>query len=155
MGTNNISIVRDFIEEIWNKGNVAMLDRLVSERCSFEAPITGEMRGRDAIRDRVQQFRSAFPDLVVTIEDVQATDDRVVTRWVARATHKGPFMGISPTNRRGEVRGISTDRIVDGRLVEHHEVFDTLALFQVIGAVPALDRLLKNDGQRAAAPPPR
>lgn len=154
MTTNHVSVVRSFIEEVYNRGNFAMIDQLVSDRYVHDGPLGGELRGRAALREHVQRYRSAFPDLHCTIEEVQGEGDRVVTRWVARGTHKAPFLGISPTNRRGEIRGISTDRIEDGKLVEHHEVFDTLALFQVLGAVPPLDRMIKaTDGSRAAPPP--
>ena len=154
--TNNIAIVRSFIDDVYNAGQMDRLNELVGDRYLHDDPLTGEVLGRDALRDLVQEQRRAFPDMTITVEDIGAAGDRVYTRWVARGTHKGEFMGVSPTNRRGEVRGMSVDRVVNGKIVEHQEVFDTLALFQIIGAVPSVERLVKANGDRArAAAPPR
>jgi predicted ester cyclase len=76
----------------------------------------------------------------------------VFTRWTARGTHRGIFMGIPPTNNRGEVRGITIDRVADGKIIEHHESYDSLLFLQIMGAVPPLDRLMKGQVQQAARP---
>jgi hypothetical protein len=39
----------------------------------------------------------------------------VVTRWIARGTHHGEFMGVPPSGRRIEVSGMSMDRISGGQ----------------------------------------
>jgi predicted ester cyclase len=61
-------------------------------------------------------YRSAVPDIYITIEDQLAEGDKVVTRWRARGTHQGELMGISSSGNRVEVTGITTiDRIEGGR----------------------------------------
>ena len=146
--TNNIAIVRSFIDDVYNAGKLDRLQELIGDRYMHDDPLTGELLGRDALRDLIQEQRRAFPDLTITVEDIGAMGDRVYTRWVARGSHRGEFMGVSPTNRSGEVRGMSIDRIVNGKIVEHQEVFDTLALFQIIGAVPSVEKLVKANGDR-------
>lgn len=106
----------------------------------------------NALREQVQTFRGAFPDLRLTIDDIGTSGDKVFLRWTARGTHRGIFMGIPPTNNRGEVRGISIDRIANGKVVEHHESYDSLQLLQIMGAVPPIERLLKGVSQQAARP---
>lgn len=51
-------------------------------------------------------FRNAFPDLEITSDDQMAVRDKVVVLWTARGTHIGEFMGIAPTGKRIEVRGM-------------------------------------------------
>ena len=154
MAMDNMGLVRRYIEEVWNKGNLGVIDELVSDKFVGVEPVIGEVRGLNALREQVQAFRGAFPDLRLTIDDIGTTGDRVFTRWTARGTHRGIFMGIPPTNNRGEVHGITIDRIAGGKLVEHHESYDSLQFLQLMGAVPPLDRLMKGQGvgQPAARP---
>lgn len=153
MGTDNIAIVRRYVEEIWNKGNFQVLAELLSDKFVAQEPVVGEIRGIEPLRQQVQMFRAAFPDLRVTIDDIGVADDRVFTRWTARGTHRGAFMGMAPTNNRGEVRGISIDRMQNGKIVEHHESYDSLNMFQILGAVAPLDQL--TGGQTRGEQPQR
>ena len=153
MAIDNMGLVRRFIEEVWNKGNLGVVDELVSDKYVAVEPIVGDVRGLDALRAQGQAFRGAFPDLRLTIEDIGTSGDRVYTRWTARGTHRGIFMGIPPTNNRGEIRGITLDRIAGGKIVEHHESYDSLLFLQIMGAVPPIERLMKE--QSASRPAPR
>jgi steroid delta-isomerase-like uncharacterized protein len=153
MATDNITLVRRLIDEVWNKGNFAALTELVPDQFVGHQPIVGDIRGAEALQRQVQMFRTACPDLRVTIDDIGASGDRVFVRWTGRGTHRGAFMGIPPTNNAGEVRGISIDRIASGKIVEHHETYDTLSLMQIIGAVPPIDQLMKGRGAQPQARP--
>ena len=84
----------------------------------------------------VTMYFSAFPDLHLTIEDQIAEGDKVVTRWTARGTHQGPFMGIPPTGKRAVVTGIAIDRFANGKFVENWNNGDDLGLLQQLGVVP-------------------
>jgi predicted ester cyclase len=81
-------------------------------------------------------YRTAFPNIHVTIEDQIAEGDKVVTRWTGHGTHQGELMGIPPTNKAVTVTGIAIDRIVAGKIVEHWENFDQLGMLVQLGVVP-------------------
>jgi steroid delta-isomerase-like uncharacterized protein len=148
MATDNTAVVRRYIEEVWNKGDFSQLGELLSDKFIGVQPIIGELRGLDAVKQQVQTFRTAFPDLRMSIDDIGMAGERVFMRWTGRGTHKGMFMGISPTNNRGEVHGMSIDKLANGKIIEHHESYDTLTMFQLMGVVPAIDQLMK--GQMGA-----
>ena len=63
-------------------------------------------------------FRSAFPDLRVTTEDVLEEGDRVALRWKAEGTHRGDLMGLAPTGKRVTLTGIEILRVSGGKIVE-------------------------------------
>jgi len=153
MATDNIALVRRFIEEVWNKGNLTVISEVVSDKYTGVEPVIGEVRGLEALKQQIQTFRTAFPDLRITIDDIGMAGDRVFARWTGRGSHKGMFMGLAPTNNRGEVHGISIDRITNGKITEHFESYDSLTLFQLLGAVPPVDQLLK--GQMGQEQPQR
>jgi len=89
-----------------------------------------------ATRQILAAFRSAFPDLNVTTEDIVADGDRVVSRWTARGTHQGELMGIAPTGNRVTIKGIDVLRTAEGRIVERWAQSNDLELMQQLGVVP-------------------
>lgn len=92
--------------------------------------------GLDAVKQVVRTYRTAFPDLHLTIEDLLADGDKVVTRWTVRGTHRGDLQGIAPSGKEITTPGISISRIVEGRIAEEWVHWDALGLLQQIGAIP-------------------
>ena len=76
----------------------------------------------------------AFPDVVVTEEDLIADDDTVAKRSSAVATHKCDFMGTAPTGRKIRWTEIHIYRFVDGKIAAHWVELSMLQLVQQIGA---------------------
>jgi steroid delta-isomerase-like uncharacterized protein len=138
MAEENEALVRRYFEEIWDKGNLDLIDELFTTNFVRHGPTAteGEVRGLEAFKGVVSMYRTAFPDLRVPIEDLVAEGDRVVTRWTARGTHQGELMGITPTGNQASVTGIIVDRISGGRIEKEWVEYDTLHLMQQIGAVP-------------------
>jgi steroid delta-isomerase-like uncharacterized protein len=134
----NIALVSRIGNEIWNKGDMAVCDAV------FSADYIGHLPGTPApvcgpreFGQLVQLYRTAFPDVHLTIEDVFAAGDRVAMRWTSRGTNLGSMMGVPPTGRRIEIMGVSIFRIAQGKVVEEWEGFDTMALMQQLGAMGA------------------
>jgi predicted ester cyclase len=92
------------------------------------------MNGPEEMKEYVAMYRSAFPDLTVTLEDQVGEGDKVVSRWTARGTHQGEYMGISPTGKEVEFAGMHIGRIKEGRIAENWEVYDLMGLMRRIGA---------------------
>ncbi len=138
MSEENEALVRRYFEEIWDKGNLDLIDELFTTNFVRHGPTAteGEVRGLEGFKGVVSMYRTAFPDLRVPIEDLIAEGDRVVSRWTARGTHQGELMGIAPTGNQASVSGIIVDRISGGRIEEEWVEYDTLHLMQQLGAVP-------------------
>jgi steroid delta-isomerase-like uncharacterized protein len=81
-------------------------------------------------------FLTAFPDQQLTIEDEIAEADTVVTRWTFTGTHQGPLMGVPATGKRVALKGISVDRVRDGKVIEHRAQMDMVGLMQQLGMMP-------------------
>jgi predicted ester cyclase len=65
-----------------------------------------------------------------------AEGDKVVTRYTARFTHKGAFMGIPPTGKQIVARGVEINRIKDGKIVETWDFMDYLGVMTQLGVIP-------------------
>jgi steroid delta-isomerase-like uncharacterized protein len=129
----NKALVRRWYEEVLNGPNLAVADDVVAADLVFN----GQPIGREGIKQAAAWVRSIFPDLHVTVDDVVAEGDRVVTRFTARATHRGELMGIPPTGKTVTLRGVHVDRVQDGRIAERWETVDLLALLRELGATVA------------------
>lgn len=79
---------------------------------------------------------AALPDFRLTIEEQIAAGGAVVTRWSAEGTHAGPLFGIPPTGRRVTASAIHIHHLVDGRIIDQWEQFDTLGVLRQLGVLP-------------------
>jgi predicted ester cyclase len=83
----------------------------------------------------VSTYHAGFPDFRVTIDDMIAEGDRVVSRWTVRGTHQGELMGNAPTGNQVTFTGYLFDRISGGKIEEECVDYDTLHVMQQIGGV--------------------
>jgi len=74
-------------------------------------------------------MRSTFPDAYVTLEDVIAEDDKVVSRGTFTGTHR-EFLGIPPTGKQVTFSVIHIEQLGDGKIVDHWVLGDSLAMLQ-------------------------
>jgi steroid delta-isomerase-like uncharacterized protein len=133
----NKHLVRRYVEEVFNTGNVAILDDLVADDHISHGPL-GNHCGLESIRRDVAAYRSAFPDIRFELLDVVAEGDRVARRFVATGTHLGAFLGVAPTGRRVRVNGLAINRIVDGKVAETWLDIDVFGLLRQLDAVAAV-----------------
>ena len=97
----------------------------------------GDVRGIEEARQFADMYKTAFPDMSATVEDVIAEGDKVVTRVRLRGTHQGEIEEFGPaTGRQVEVEGLSLHRIEGGKIVEEWNSYDNLSLLQQLGLVP-------------------
>jgi len=137
----NKAAVRRFYEEVWGKGNLDVADELSVENFVDHNPVDPNLPpGIEGFKQIVPMFRTAFPDLQFTVEDLIADGDKVVSRLTIRATHKGEFMGILPTGKQATITAIDIVRIVDGKMVERWGEVDMFRLMQELGGIPPTGR---------------
>ena len=137
-------VVRRFIED-FNRGRD--LEEIKKEFFTpdFKIHFPGSTTPLD-IEDYKQfgaMFRSAFPDLLHTIETQVAEGERVVTHLTISGSHKGIFQGIPPTGKVVNMGEITIDRIVDGKIAERWVQFDQMGMMQQLGAIPQPGKQIK------------
>jgi steroid delta-isomerase-like uncharacterized protein len=137
MSEENKAIETRFIEEVLNEKNLAAADELVAEDVVELDPFPGQKQGREGLKELLGMLFAAFPDQKWTIEELIAEGDKVVNRFTWRGTHRGDFMGIPPTGKQVEVKGVVIDRIAQGEIADTRILMDNLGLMQQLGAVPA------------------
>jgi predicted ester cyclase len=91
---------------------------------------------RMGFKQLIAMFRTAFPDLHCTLEDEISQGDKVAAHVTIRGTHKGLFLGNSPTNKPIVVQGLIYARIEDGQVIETWIMIDQMGVLQQLGLVP-------------------
>ena len=133
----NKATSRRFYEELFNRGNLAAAEELVTADFVIHDPnIPEQPRGPDGLKRFVAMYREAFPDIEFTVEDQVAEGENAATRWVARGTHRGELMGIAPTGKRVEVRAFTLHRFSGGKIAEDWAHYDARDVVRQLGVVP-------------------
>lgn len=137
MSVQNKLILRRFFEELFNQGNLAAADEIVSETYINHNAAPGETPGRRGLIQFVAALHAAFRDLNFAIADQIAEGDKVTTRWTLSAIHTAAFAGVPATGKPVAITAINIHRVVDGQIQEGWLNWDALGLLQQLGALPA------------------
>lgn len=117
------ALVRRVVEEIWNRGELAVADTLFAgDYINHDGLITDLVRGPEAIKLSVAFYRTAFPDLQITIDELVAKRDAVLLRWSARSG-----------TLHGTLTGILVSRIAGGRIAESWTQWDHVGVLERFG----------------------
>jgi steroid delta-isomerase-like uncharacterized protein len=131
----NKALLRRFYEELWTKGNLEVIPELVAEDFVDHHALPGAPPGREGLAALVTTWRTAFPDMRETVEDLISEGDKVVGRFTMRGTHSGEFMGVPPTGRSVAMSGIDIVRVAGGKIAEFWYGEHLLELMQQVGAI--------------------
>ena len=131
----NKLVVREFIDETLNKGNVDAAGDYVADGVVELVPLPGQGPGLAGLKDVLRGMRIAFPDLHWTIEEQIAEADKVLTRFTWTGTHKAEFLGVPATGCQVSVWGMVIDRLENGKIKETRILMDALGLMQQLGVL--------------------
>ncbi len=133
---HNKEIVRRINEEVWNKGNLELMDELYSaDVVRHFLPDGSETRGLDKLRNRMRNHFKAFPDWREKIELIVAEGEFVSIHFTSTGTNKGSFLSNAPTGKQIHTNDMSIYRIVDGKIAEQWLIPDLLSLNQQLGFI--------------------
>jgi steroid delta-isomerase-like uncharacterized protein len=117
----------------WNHGDFGPAEKYIDPEVVDHFD---NSKGIDAFKGVILGFRSAFPDIQLTVHHEIAEDDLVVHHWTMTGTHQGAFQGIPATGKSLTWTGITIVRMADGKIVERWANVDVLAILQQLGVVP-------------------
>lgn len=131
----NVKAQEKFGEAI-NTGKLEMIRDVVSEKVKDHDPAEIQGPGAQGYIDFFTMMRSAFPDFGVELEHLVTDENNVSFAYTATGTHKGEFMGVSPTGKQFSVRGMQISRFEDGKLVERWGATNELGILKQLGVIP-------------------
>ncbi len=124
MMEQNKTLFKRFVDEVFNKRNVAVIDEFLDPNLVEH-------------KEEIIAFLGAFPDLQVTVEYLISEGDQIEGRVTTTGTHQGELMGIPATGKKVSFSEILIGRISNGKVVELSEVADTMTMMQQLGVIPS------------------
>lgn len=107
----NKQLILRLFEEVFNQQSLNAIDELYAPNVVDHSAFPDQSPGIEGIKSAIKGFFEIFDDFKITIEDVVAEDDRVVTREAWRVTHK-------PSGKIAEGSVIHIFRIREGKITE-------------------------------------
>lgn len=121
-------LLRDLYQQVWSYGDYAGVERLVAPQYTIHSDPGDAWEGRtldrEAYRERVRYSRTAFPDLIFTLEELISAGGRVAVRWSAEGTHEGDLRGLPASGRRLRFAGQTIYELRHGQVAGHWQVID-------------------------------
>ena len=130
-GQANGTIVQRYVNEILNQGKLSAADEIIGEGFVDPAGAPGE-KGPESLKKVIASFRTIFPDLAVTIDEMVVDGEYIAWKWTATGTHGAAMFGIPPTGKQVTFSGIIVDTIQNGKIVERQGVWDRMGLKEQI-----------------------
>ena len=134
----NKQLVLRWFEEVWNKGRGDAIAEMLADDAvvnGLSEDATQPLRGPAGFLPFHAQFREAFPNIEVVIEDAIAEGDRVAVRFSVRGKHQGDSLGFKATGATTEFDGMAIVRIKDGLIVEAWNNVDFMKMYKQLGAL--------------------
>lgn len=129
----NKALVRRFVEEVYNKGNLDSIADFFIQGSFLAGGHAGQ----------IKVMKTAFPDNNFTIEEMVAEADKVVARMTVRGTNTGPIAGlpafgkletpIPPTGKQTMSTAIYIFTLKDGRIASINTELDQIGMLRQMG----------------------
>jgi predicted ester cyclase len=116
--------------EFWNSGDEADLKRAIAPTYTDHTLPSGRPQGPEGPAFASRQFRTAVPDLAVTIEKMIVANDYVTVHMKFTGHFTGKF---GQTSGKGQsIQFIATDlvKVANGRITDNWHIEDNLTLLE-------------------------
>jgi steroid delta-isomerase-like uncharacterized protein len=128
----NKEVVKRYWNGKWNERRPEILDELQTPDVVYHG-YPYKMNGIEEYKQVYSVFASAFHDTQLTIEELIAEGDKVMTRVTTSGIHKGELMGIPPTGKTVKWSQFTVFRLIEGKIAEEWEILNELGLMQQLG----------------------
>ena len=129
----NLEVTKKLGEAV-STGNLQALNDIFAANVVEHDPAPGQGAGPAGFIKFFTMMRTAFPDLKVTVDHIVQDENNLAMAYKIHGTHKGDFMGIAPTGKTVEARGMQIGRYENGKIVERWGSSDELGLVKQLGA---------------------
>jgi predicted ester cyclase len=127
-----------WLEEVWHKGREEAIDEMFAEDgVGYGLPTeNGEpIRGPQEFKPFVRNFREAFPNMRISIEETVREGDKLAAVCRVTGDLEGESLGVSPAKQPVEFTGIIIVKLRDGKIIEAWNEFNFMQMYQQLGAL--------------------
>jgi SnoaL-like polyketide cyclase len=149
---NHITTVRDkFFFGLWNERNFASAGEIftsdfITESISLESAnwVSIHGKGPESMKHHIQWWLEILPDAKMSVIDIAASEDVVISNWELRGTMKKAVFGVNPTNREIIILGCTVSVFKGDKISLNKTLFDRLGFLQQMHVLPASGELFKS-----------
>ena len=134
MSSQYSSLARSWFEDMWNRQRTMIIDRFLDPNCIGHHEGGRDTHGPEEFKAMRLELLEAFPDLRFNVDDVIAEGEQAVVRWSATGTHRGELLGIAPSGRVADVRGMTWFKFRNGRIIEGWDNWNIGGMMQSLSA---------------------
>ena len=120
-------------QEEWDRRDIEALARRHADDGVIVSPIFGTVQGRADIHATYVSLFRTFPDWTYVGLQMLVDGDRGAQEFNVRATHSGNFMGLPPTGRKFDLRGVRMFQMKDGLIAHERRFYDFTGLLIQLG----------------------
>jgi len=124
------------VEEVVNQGKFEVVDEIFHPDYVDHVAPPGSPPGLEGVKAIFGMFRTGFPDVKFTIDQMVGEGDYVATLVHGEGTHTGQFIQFPPSGKHATWRSVGFFRVEDGLIREHWGIPDLLGLLIQIGVIP-------------------
>lgn len=126
--------------ELWNGGNLAIVDELYSDDCIYHNADLGDANGPAEIKEYVKSIYSVYSDFAITLGEPMKLKDRVVLTFEGTGTNDGALgENKPPTGKKMSFTGVSIIKIENGKITEEWVYYNQMPIFKMLGYKLVLD----------------
>lgn len=120
--------------QLWNGGNVDLVDSLYAEDCVRHNADMGDSNGPEGVKEFVKWVYTAYPDFKLTLDNRFELKDRFISHWTATGTNDGPLNeNMPPTGKKISFTGMGMAIIENGKITEEWAYYNQLPLYSQMG----------------------
>jgi steroid delta-isomerase-like uncharacterized protein len=133
----NETIVKDFIETVWNKKDIESVVKFVADEYTVYLdngdPWEGKIINHEGFKARLNYSFNSFPDINFFIETAVADGNNVAITWIMTGTNLGNIGDIPATNKAIKTSGTTIYYFKDDKVCGHSQVFDRTTVMEQLG----------------------
>jgi steroid delta-isomerase-like uncharacterized protein len=96
----------------------------------------GTVKGKAEAKKFYESLIKAFPDIQFNVTGGYTAGDYAIVEYTLTGTHKGPILGMPPSNHLITVHAVDVLRVVDGKVARAQTYSNGLELMTQLGAMP-------------------
>lgn len=138
----NKQIIETFSRRLWDDKDLTAIDEFMVDDAVIHSPLN-TTTGTITMKEVVQKWLTAFPDLMVKSHDIIAEDNKVVWCWEASGTHLGSFFDTSPSHQEVQYSGVTIYTLNNqGKIIEYWALVDMHAIMRQLMKYESMSEVL-------------
>jgi steroid delta-isomerase-like uncharacterized protein len=131
--TDAEEFVAEAFRETMGGGDPEAVPEYFSEDLDYYSS-SGDHGGPSELREDLEMFHTAFPDLDGEIQRMMSQEGKVSFLYTLSGTHEGAFESVPATGEPMTAKGAAIVK-VDEKIEEYRLVFDNLGMLEQLGVI--------------------